>query len=40
DLDRVPDDADNCPNIANPDQSDVDKDQIGDLCDNDPDSAG
>ena len=34
DLDLVPDDADNCPNIANPDQSDVDKDQVGDLCEN------
>ena len=34
DLDSVPDDADNCPNTANPDQSDVDKDQIGDLCEN------
>ncbi len=39
DLDLVADDADNCPNIANPDQSDVDKDQNGDLCDNDPDGA-
>ena len=39
DLDLVPDDADNCPDIANPDQSDVDKDQIGDLCDIDADGA-
>jgi len=33
DLDQVPDDSDNCPNAANPDQADVDEDQIGDLCD-------
>ena len=33
DLDGVADDADNCPGISNPDQSDVDRDRIGDLCD-------
>jgi hypothetical protein len=33
DLDQVPDDVDNCPNDANPDQSDLDEDQIGDVCD-------
>jgi uncharacterized repeat protein (TIGR03806 family) len=33
DLDQVPDDADNCPNTANPDQSDIDKDGLGDKCD-------
>lgn len=33
DLDGVPDDADNCPDTSNPDQSDADRDRIGDLCD-------
>jgi uncharacterized repeat protein (TIGR03806 family) len=33
DLDLVPDDADNCPGTANPDQADSDRDQIGDVCD-------
>ena len=33
DLDRVPDDADNCPRDANPDQADGDGDMIGDVCD-------
>ena len=33
DLDGVPDDADNCPNVANPDQLDLDRDQLGDACD-------
>jgi hypothetical protein len=33
DGDSVPDDADNCPTIANPDQADVDLDLIGDACD-------
>lgn len=33
DLDDVPDESDNCPNSANPDQSDVDRDGLGDVCD-------
>ena len=32
DLDSVPDDADNCPSDSNPDQSDEDRDGIGDAC--------
>lgn len=33
DNDGIPDDADNCPTIANPDQADADLDLIGDGCD-------
>jgi len=33
DGDTVPDDYDNCPNDANPDQQDHDGDGIGDVCD-------
>jgi len=33
DSDGVPDDADNCPNVFNSDQSDRDHDLIGDACD-------
>jgi len=33
DSDGVPDDTDNCPATANPDQADIDGDGIGDACD-------
>lgn len=33
DFDEVPDDVDNCVGIYNPNQSDVDRDGVGDLCD-------
>jgi hypothetical protein len=33
DSDGVPDNEDNCPNDPNPDQSDVDGDLVGDVCD-------
>ena len=35
DEDGIPDDLDNCPDVANPDQSDVDFDGVGDYCDPD-----
>jgi hypothetical protein len=37
DGDGIPDDIDNCINDANPDQSDVDSDTVGDVCDVCPD---
>ncbi|MCG3125840.1 MAG: hypothetical protein CHACPFDD_00667 [Phycisphaerae bacterium] len=41
DGDGVPDTVDNCPTVANPDQSDTDMDGIGDCCDSDsPDLDG
>jgi YVTN family beta-propeller protein len=40
DGDGVPDDADNCPLVANPDQADRDGDGIGDVCDPDRDGDG
>jgi len=40
DGDRVPDRADNCPLIPNPDQADNDGDDQGDVCDDDDDGDG
>lgn len=40
DKDGIPDDTDNCPAIANPDQKDLDGDKLGDACDNDRDGDG
>ena len=40
DDDGVPDDDDNCPNVANADQADLDGDGQGDACDSDIDGDG
>ena len=32
DLDGVPDDEDNCPDVANADQRDEDENGVGDIC--------
>lgn len=40
DGDLVPDTEDNCPDIANTDQSDIDEDGLGDVCDDDMDGDG
>ena len=39
DLDRIPDEVDNCPEVANTDQADSDGDHIGNACDPDFKSA-
>jgi hypothetical protein len=40
DLDRVLDSFDNCPGLANSDQSNMDRDRQGDACDDDADGDG
>lgn len=40
DFDNVPEDADNCPNVANPNQADANRDGIGDACSDDSDGDG
>ncbi len=40
DGDRVPDSIDNCPDTPNTDQMDLDRDDIGDACDDDIDGDG
>lgn len=40
DLDTVPDGIDNCPEVANTDQADMDLDDVGDVCDTERDGDG
>ncbi len=38
DNDGIPNNDDNCPNVANPSQADIDSDTLGDACDDDNDN--
>lgn len=40
DFDAIPDEVDNCPLTANPEQTDFDNDGLGDSCDDDADNDG
>lgn len=40
DGDGIPDNADNCPEVSNPDQINTDGDEVGNLCDADDDNDG
>ncbi len=40
DGDGIPDEQDNCPDVPNPDQADLDGDGVGDACDDDIDGDG
>jgi hypothetical protein len=40
DVEGIPDSSDNCPNVANVDQADLDHDNLGDACDPDDDNDG
>ncbi len=40
DDDRIPDDLDNCPTVANSYQENIDNDGFGDICDDDADGDG